>query len=130
MGDRIVISGVQVYAYGGVSEAERAIGQRYQMDIQLGLDLAPGGSSDDLRDTVSYAEAHDVAVTALRDSPFHLVEHAADRVAAALLASLPVDEVTVRLMKLLPPIDGIVGSAGVEIHRQRDEMRSQESGLA
>lgn len=116
-GDRIVVSGIEVYAYGGVTEGERHIGQRYRLDLELAFDTAPAGRSDDLNDTVSYAAAHDLAVAAMRERPFNLVEAAAERVAQALLRELPVGAVRVRLVKLLPPVDGVVAAAGVEITR-------------
>lgn len=118
-GDRIVVSGIEVYAYGGVTEGERHIGQRYRLDLELAFDTAPAGRSDDLNDTVSYAAAHDLAVAAMRERPFNLVEAAAERVAQALLRELPVGAVRVRLVKLLPPVDGVVAAAGVEITRSR-----------
>lgn len=118
-GDRILLSGIEVYAYGGVTEGERRIGQRYRLDLELSLDLAGAGRTDDLRDTVSYAEVHDVAVGVLRDRPFNLIEAGAERIAEALLDRFRVGEVTVRLAKLLPPIDGVVASAAVEITRRR-----------
>jgi dihydroneopterin aldolase len=55
----------------------------------------------------------------MREQPFNLIESAADRVAGAVLAGFPVSQVTVRLAKLLPPIDGVVASAAVEITRRR-----------
>jgi dihydroneopterin aldolase len=117
--DRILLAGIEVYAYGGVTEGEQRIGQRYRLDLDLHLDLATAGQSDHLRDTVSYADVHDVAVGILRERPFSLIEAGAERVASAILVRFPVEAVTVRLAKLLPPIDGVVASAGVEITRRR-----------
>jgi dihydroneopterin aldolase len=117
--DRILLFGVEAYAYGGVTEAERQIGQRYRLDLELNLDLSRPGASDDLNDTVSYADVQRHAVEALRSRPFNLIESAATRIAGVLLDAFPVDGVTVRLHKLLPPIDGVVASAGVEISRRR-----------
>lgn len=102
-----------------MTEEERRIGQRYRLDLELYLDLAGAGRTDDLHDTVSYAEVHDAAVAALRDRSFKLIEVAADRVAQVVLGGFPVGQVTVRLWKLLPPIDGVIASAGVEITRRR-----------
>jgi dihydroneopterin aldolase len=102
-----------------VTEEERRIGQRYRLDLELSLDLAGAGRTDNLHDTVSYAEVHDAVVGVIRDRPFKLIETAADRVAEAVLDGFPVGQVTVRLSKLLPPIDGVVASAAVEITRRR-----------
>jgi dihydroneopterin aldolase len=58
-------------------------------------------------------------VASLRSRPFNLLESAADRIATVVLERFPVERVTVRLAKLLPPIDGVVASAAVEITRER-----------
>jgi dihydroneopterin aldolase len=123
MTDRILLTGVQTYAYGGVSEEERHVGQRYQLDLELWLDLSRAGESDDLADTVSYAEVHDAAVGVMRRAPFSLIEFAAARVADGILDSFPVEGVTVRLTKLSPPIDGVVEGASVEITRERSSWK-------
>jgi 7,8-dihydroneopterin aldolase/epimerase/oxygenase len=119
MTDRILLSGVQVYAYGGVTAEEQRTGQRYSVDIELRLDLSRAAERDELGSTVSYAEVHDVVVASIRESPFALIEAAATRLTSRILDAFPVDGVTVRLTKLLPPIDGIVAGAGVEISRDR-----------
>ena len=117
--DRIILSGIELHAYGGVTEAEREIGQRYQIDLELALDLSAAGRSDNLTDTVSYADVYEAVASALRQRPFRLIEHAAERIAERVLECFPVEAVIVRLRKLLPPIDGVVASAGVEISRER-----------
>jgi dihydroneopterin aldolase len=118
--DKILLSGIECYAFGGVSDAEREIGQRYRLDLELFLDTSAAGASDALEHTVHYGDVHDTAVGVLRAHPFKLVEAAAQRVASAVLRQYPVSAVTVRVAKLLPPVDGIVASAAVEIHRRRE----------
>jgi dihydroneopterin aldolase len=117
--DTVILSGIECYAYGGVSEAERAIGQRYRIDLELFLDTRPAAASDAIEDAVHYGHVHDAAVTVLRSRSFNLLESAADRIAVSILEQFPVDRVKVRLSKLLPPIDGVVASAAVEITRDR-----------
>jgi len=117
--DTIILSGIEFYAYGGVTPAEQEIGQRYCASIELQLDLKIAATSDSLEDTVSYADAHTIVVETAREKRFNLLESVAERIAGRLLESLPVDCVTVRLEKLLPPIDGVVGSAAVQITRER-----------
>ncbi len=117
--DKIVLSGIECYAFGGVSDAEKKIGQRYRLDLELSTDLRVAAGSDTLDDAVHYGNVHDVAVGSLRAAPFNLIEAAAERIAATLLTAFPVQAVTVRLSKLLPPIDGVVASAAVVIERGR-----------
>jgi 7,8-dihydroneopterin aldolase/epimerase/oxygenase len=117
--DRIILAGIECYAHGGVSAAEKEVGQRYRVDLELGVDTRPAASSDAIEDAVHYGHVHDAVVASLRSRPFSLLESAADRIATVVLERFPVERVTVRLAKLLPPIDGVVASAAVEITRER-----------
>ena len=119
--DRIILSGIEFYAYGGVTAAEKEIGQRYRASIELEFDLRAAGASDALEDTVSYADVYAIAVETARERSFNLIESLAARMARRLLDYSPVHSVTVRVEKLLPPIDGVVASAAVEITRARGE---------
>jgi dihydroneopterin aldolase len=119
MTDRILLSGVELFAHGGVTEEERRVGQRYRLDVELRLPLSAAAASDNLSETVSYAEVHDLSVSAIRERPFNLIESAAERVASVLLERFPVEGVTIRLTKLAPPVDGVVAGAAVEIVRDR-----------
>lgn len=118
--DRIILAGIEVYAFGGVSEAERSIGQRYRIDLEVDLDLSLPARTDRVQDTVSYADMHAVVVEVMRERPFHLIESAAGRIAERILEHFSADTVQVRLAKLHPPIDGVVASAAVEITRRRE----------
>jgi dihydroneopterin aldolase len=112
---------MEIFAFGGVTEQERKIGQRYRLNIALELDLTLPGETDSLDHTVSYADVFDVARRTLRERPFNLVESAAARLATELLGQFDVREVTVRLSKLLPPVDGVLEAAGVEVTRRREQ---------
>lgn len=118
--DRIELTGLAFYAYGGVSEAEQSVGQHYRGRIVLFLDLAEAAASDDLHDTVSYAQVYDTVLRIARERPFRLIEALAGRLAAAILHDFPVHRVEVEVRKLLPPIDGVVESAAVILTRERD----------
>jgi len=120
--DSIILDGIALYAYGGVTAGERELGQRYRVDVELSLDLAAAGRSDDVRDTVDYGAVTQAVVSSVRSAPFNLIEHAATRVAEAVLDGFAVDSVTVRLAKLLPPVDGVVASAAVQVTRRRADV--------
>lgn len=121
MTDKVILSGLEFYAYGGVTDAEKQIGQRYRAHLELHLDLAGPARSDAIEDTVHYGLVHDAVVDEVRSRPFNLLESAAGRIADRLLREFPVRCVTVQLQKLLPPIDGVVAYAAVEISRSRSD---------
>jgi dihydroneopterin aldolase len=117
--DRIFLSQIQVFAYGGVSAEERAVGQHYSVDVSVTLDLERAAAIDDLGETVSYVVLHDVVVEIMRSSPFRLIESRARLIACTILERTSAASVTVTLRKIAPPIDGILDHAGVEITLSR-----------
>lgn len=115
----VFLEGIDIFAYGGVSEAERQVGQHYRLDISVEADLARLRLSDSLTDAISYATVYQIAVGIMASREFRLIETRAERIAAAILDQTTAIAVTVRLRKLAPPIQGTVAAAGVEIRRER-----------
>ncbi|MBI3990158.1 MAG: dihydroneopterin aldolase [candidate division NC10 bacterium] len=115
--DRIVLQGIRFYGHHGATEAEQTLGQRFQVDVELGLDLRPAGGSDDLQATVNYALVHRLVVEVGTQERFHLLEALAERIAQVILERFPVKEVKVRACKPSPPLQGELGFVGVEIVR-------------
>ncbi|HBY93851.1 MAG: dihydroneopterin aldolase [Ardenticatenaceae bacterium] len=117
MSDKIVITGLQFHMPIGVSAAEREVGQRLRVDMEVSLDLSRAGASDVLEDTVSYAELVDTVLAVAAEMQPRLVEHLAERLAEAILARFPVEQVWLRLLKTPPPLPAAIEAAGVEIVR-------------
>jgi len=111
------VHGIQFFARHGVTPAEREVGQRFVVDVELKLDLARVGASDRLEDTVSYVDVHDVVLEIGRGAPMTLLEGLAERIARAVLQRFGPKEVTVRVRKPAPPIDGVMEWVGVEVTR-------------
>jgi dihydroneopterin aldolase len=120
--DSLVLRGLVFYGYHGVLAEEQKLGQRFQVDLRLWMDLQAAARSDDLADTVSYAAVFDQVRAVLEGPPSRLLEHVAGRVGAALLAADPrIARVRVRLLKLDPPIAAMSnGQAGVVLHFTRE----------
>lgn len=75
--------------------------------------------TDDVVDTVNYAEIHE-AVKAEMSIPSKLLEHVCGRIAKRLLAEFPaIEEIELRLSKRNPPMGADIDSAGVELHCSR-----------
>ncbi len=116
MADRIRLVGMQFYAYHGVDPAERELGQRFEVDVELALDLRAAGAGDDLTATVNYRAVYDLVAAAM-DPPCLLLEAVAERIASGILSSFPAPQVTVRIRKPAVPIGGVLQHAEVEIAR-------------
>ena len=70
---------------------EEKVGQRFVIDLELAIDLAPAGASDKLADTASYSAIVETATRAFTRQSYRLVEAAAASVADAVLARVPED---------------------------------------
>lgn len=120
MSDRIIIKDLQVFAYHGILEEERRLGQRFLVDLTAFVDLSPAGKSDDYALTVGYDALVKTAIDMLTERRFRLVEAAAEAVAQAVLSGFPlVSRVVVGLRKPAAPIDAVFASVGIVIDRSR-----------
>lgn len=78
--DVIALQGIRVKGKHGVDPREREHEQPFIVDLTLELDLSAAARSDDLRDTVNYAEIHARVVRTVRSRSFSLLERLADAI--------------------------------------------------
>lgn len=121
MADKILLVGAHFFARHGVSDDEQRLGGRYVVDIELERDLSHAAASDNLADTVSYADVYRTVREVIEGKSFRLVETLAETIARELLARYSAQAVMVRVKKQPPPTNGIIDYAGVEITRRREE---------
>jgi dihydroneopterin aldolase len=76
MSDKIYLTGVSGTGYHGVFEQEKREGQTFTVDIEVTSDFSAAVKSDDVRDTVNYAELANIAHAAITGEPFDLIENA------------------------------------------------------
>ena len=119
MSDRITLAAMRFQGHHGVTEAERAAAQPFEVDVELVLDLQAAGVEDDLERTVDYGLAFAICREVVEATTFRLLEAIAEGLAHELLRAFPaVREVVVRVRKLHVPLDGELAFAGVEITRR------------
>jgi dihydroneopterin aldolase len=107
------------YGYHGETQAERTLGNRFYVDVEIRMDLAPAGKSDAIADTLDYSHAFGLVRAVLEDQQYSLIETIADRVAATMLAEPNVESVKVRVGKQ-PPIPGAIARCWVIIERHAE----------
>lgn len=118
--DKMVLNRMQFYGYHGVFAEENKLGQRYYADVELSLDLSQAGRSDDLGQTINYAEVYERVKTIVQGQPFKLIEALAEAIASDLLHQYTnVNDVTVRVTKPHPPFDIHFEGVTVHINRKR-----------
>ena len=118
--DRIELRGLRLVGRLGVLDHERTDDQPLEVDLDLRVDLAAAGASDDLADTVDYGAVCRAVAATVAEGHVALLEHLAARVADAVLALDPrIDAVDLTIRKLRPPVPLDLATSGVRIARAR-----------
>ncbi len=121
MSDRVVLVGLEFLARHGVNDWEKVEPQRFEVDIELALDVHPAALADELAKSVDYRGVYGATRRVVEDNTFDLIETLAEAIAHEVLgANAAVDEVTVRVRKPDVELGGPLGYAGVEIRRRRE----------
>lgn len=118
-GDRIRLEGMVFYGMHGVDPAEKSLGQRFVVDVELERDLRKPGRTDDLHDTVNYAHVYRIAKSVLEGPSKNLIETLAEEISRRIAESTDgVERIRVRVRKPEVPIKGsVLTAASVEIER-------------
>ncbi|AXI07565.1 dihydroneopterin aldolase [Oceanobacillus sp. 143] len=118
--DKILLNNMQFYGFHGLLPEENRLGQRFNVNVELFLDLKDAGQSDDMNDSVHYSEAYEQVKRIVEGSALNLIEAVAERIADQLLSSFELlTACKVRVEKPNPPIVGHYESVAVEIYRER-----------
>lgn len=121
---KILVKGLQIFAFHGVNAEEREFGQVFILDIEAQTDLEKAGKSDLLEDTVSYAKIIKTAGAAMTARKDMLIERAAARVADSLLDEFPaLEAVKITLKKPDAPITADFDYVAVEIEVKRSPVK-------
>jgi len=103
------------HAYHGVMKQELIVGNTFQVDLKLFLDLSQAVQTDNLEDTVNYADIFNLVKEEMA-TPSHLLEHIAGRIVQKIKQKYPaISKITIRLAKLNPPVQGEVQEAAIII---------------
>ena len=116
--DKIILHNMLFRGRHGVHPAERELGQRFEVDVELGLDLTRAMGSDAVQDTVDYSRAYAIVREEVEDHQYQLIEALAGAMVRRLMAELPITSVLVRVRKPQVPL-GMLSFAAVEIQRRR-----------
>ncbi len=115
----ILLKEIRCYAYHGVAPQENLIGNEYIIDLKLKVDISKAAQTDEVAETVNYAEVHQVIMAEMA-VPSKLLEHVGGRIIEKLFQQFPaLEEIELHLSKRNPPMGADVESAGIELHCSR-----------
>ncbi|MBB4806356.1 dihydroneopterin aldolase [Chryseobacterium defluvii] len=114
---KIYLEDVKIYAYHGVLPEENVIGTYYLVNVELHTDLWKASESDDLNDTISYADINEILHHEMKIIS-KLLEHVAGRIISRIHEKFPrIDYIKIRITKTSPPMQGEMKGASIELEK-------------
>lgn len=120
MTDRIAITGLRIRGHHGVFDHERENGQDFVVDVVLTVPLRAAAASDDVDDTVNYADIAVSITEIVEGEAVNLIETLAQRIADACLEHAAVESAEVTVHKPQAPVAGTFDDISVTIVRERE----------
>ncbi len=115
----IELEGMEFKAYHGCLEQEKVRGNVFTVDFRGELDLTAAAESDNLNDTLNYADIYEI-VSYEMSIPSELLENVAGRIVNAIAVQFPqLAAFSVRVSKKKPPVDGVAQWSRVTLFHRR-----------
>lgn len=117
----IELQDVRFHAFHGVMPQEGRVGADFLVSVRVGIAFEKAMQSDDVEDTLNYAELYQLVQREMV-IPSKLLEHVAGRIVKAIVKAFPdVTSIDLKLTKLNPPMGADCVGASVEIHLINDK---------
>lgn len=118
--DKLYVKDLEVFAYHGVFQAEKDLGQKFLISMELTLDLKHPGKTGDLNTSVHYGELSHKVEEEFKKVSYDLIETACNEICEFILLEYPqIKEAKVLVKKPWAPIHRSLDTAAVEITRTR-----------
>lgn len=112
------------FAHHGVNPQETIVGNEFRINLRLKVNFASAVETDEVTDTVSYADVHTILKEEMK-TPSKLLEHVCGRIVKRLFHEFQdIEEIEIKLSKRNPPMGADLSSAGVEMCCIRDKTHS------
>lgn len=119
---------MQFYAYHGVNPEEKTLGQRFEVDVSLRVDTRLAGLSDDLGQTINYAQVYKLVKRIAEEERFDLIEALAETLAMQIGKQFAPDGVRIYVRKPHVSLKGsVLDYVGVDIERSQESWQSSTS---
>ncbi|MFM6957707.1 MAG: dihydroneopterin aldolase [Acinetobacter sp.] len=117
--DAIIIEGLKVDTVIGCFNWERQIIQPLMLDLTIHNDLTQAANSDELDDTLNYAQICELAAQVIQVAQPKLIEHAAQLVLESLFTTfLSIESISITIRK--PAIIAQAHAVGIRLERNRN----------
>lgn len=118
--DSIHLTGIRCYGYSGYLAEEQILGQWFEVDVKLWLDISTAAKTDAIEDTVDYRSVIAKVQHLVKTSKFVLIERLVATIADSILIECDrVLKVQVTLSKPAAPIPDFGGKITIELTRNK-----------
>ncbi|ENV37376.1 dihydroneopterin aldolase [Acinetobacter venetianus RAG-1 = CIP 110063] len=118
--DAIIIEGLKVDTVVGCFNWERQIIQPLMLDLTIHNDLSQAAQSDELDDTLNYAQICELAAQVIQQAQPKLIEHAAQLVLESLFKTFSsIESIIITIRK--PAIIAQATAVGIRLERNRND---------
>lgn len=116
--DCVRLRNLAFYGYHGPFGAEKELGQRLEVDIELRTNLEKAARSDEPEFSTNYAEVYALVREVIEENNYCLLESIAQNIVNRILNQFEVEAARVLVRKPLAPIGGLLDAVEVEIYRE------------
>lgn len=113
----VELRGLSIYTHHGVSDAEREIGQRLEIDVSFDVPDCDAVLTDRVEDTIDYGDVADIVALAATERSYRTLERLCHVIAERLAERYGCESVRVRAAKPEPPLPLAIEEAAVEVVR-------------
>ena len=118
----LFIDNLEVFANHGLFEEENKLGQKFIFDIECELNYKNAMFSDEMTDSISYADIAEVVVKTATTNTFNLLERLAGEILQNIFTEFSqIENIKLKINKPGAPIKYHFEKCGVEVKTSREE---------
>ncbi|MDR0754693.1 MAG: dihydroneopterin aldolase [Prevotellaceae bacterium] len=113
----IELENMEFFAHHGCFEEEQITGNKFIVDLKITADESLSEITDNIDDAVNYQKIYNIVCREMKQSS-HLLENVCKRIIDAVYAEIKnIENISVKVSKLNPPMGGKTGCASVKMQR-------------
>ncbi len=121
--DCIHLTNIRCYGYTGYLPEEQVLGQWFEVDVKLWLDISTAAKTDAIEDTLDYRSVISSIQHLVKTAKFALLERLVDAIADSILEQCDrLTQVQVIVSKPAAPIPDFGGRISIELTKTRSNL--------
>lgn len=116
--DKMIIENLKIFCHHGVYDAEKENGQNFYVSLTAYFDTSIPGTSDNIDESVNYADLCHKIDWFMKDNRFNLIEAVAEKLAEYILLNFTkIKRIILKISKPEAPIGLPFGNVSIEVDR-------------